>query len=93
MQTFKLETNTDILCPGCSKNLNGATGDCNAIPTDGDLTVCMYCYLPLVYVGKGMDIKLRIFTLEEIKELRDQDYHTWRQLMHNIEVVRSLKSS
>jgi len=54
-------------CPNCSRELDGATdpfGD--AVPKEGDATVCIYCKTILVF---GKDLKLEMPNLEQIKAL------------------------
>ena len=57
-KTFRLETNAQLFCPCCKKPADAATGDSTGIPVDGDISICLYCGLLMVFRGKGMGLRL-----------------------------------
>jgi C4-type Zn-finger protein len=71
MYSKKLETNKRLECPVCGRCLDGITTDHNHIPTEGSITICMYCSVVCKFVGKGMNLVLEVFTNDDWAELME----------------------
>lgn len=75
-------------CPHCSRLLDGVTaangGD--ALPKDGDRTICLYCMRLAVFVVGPMGFALRAVTSEEDEEFRANhpDSLAYARQMHDL---------
>jgi hypothetical protein len=58
-------------CPGCSAVVDAATAvdGSNALPSIGDVTVCVYCSRVLIFTADG----LRFPTLDELEQLAENE--------------------
>lgn len=90
MVSQKIETNKALLCPRCAKKLNGATGVNGALPADGDISVCAYCALVIVFRGKGMDLHFERMNIEQLGKLKKEDLKIWQTLMKYREAIIDL---
>lgn len=89
MKIAQLHSNHQLLCPRCSRELDGFTGEAQ-IPTDGDISICLYCALILKFEGRGMNIKIRKITVEELAELKKDHANTWADLMRYRKMILSM---
>lgn len=76
-------------CKDCHKTLDGFTGDFEARPTDGDISICAYCGSIGEYASGCSEIKP--LTVEELKQLRDDDPKMWKQLMSYKHIADSVR--
>ena len=61
------QTNSQARCPACQKTLDGATDvEGDSTPSDGDLTICVYCNMLCVF---NADLTLRTMRLTEFDQL------------------------
>ena len=84
-----------ISCPSCGAKVDGFTGvekDAQK-PSDGDLSICMYC----ASIGKYADnlTQIRLITAEELTDLKrvyPADYYAIQQTVDKIkEFIKSKK--
>lgn len=87
MISSQLHTNSPLLCPCCSKLLDGITGDVS-IAVHGDFSVCSYCCTILVFQGRGMNLTMRKMTTSEMKKLKKSDRKLWDLIQHYIYLIK-----
>jgi hypothetical protein len=55
------------VCPSCSAKLDGVTDfEGDAVPSEGDITVCAYCQAVLVF---GRELALRVACASDLESL------------------------
>lgn len=78
--------NNYVKCPKCGKTLNSATSvdDPNAIPKEGDLSVCFGCGTLLEYEEGWFVHELPAETLEKLKRNEPESYASLMNLREYI---------
>ncbi len=78
-------TNESAICKSCLTVLDAATSDENAVPSEGDITVCFYC----TTVSK-FDSELMLEPLNEFeqKQIQDDDPAMWGKIQHTIRQIK-----
>lgn len=84
MATGKIEHG--VRCPSCTKLLNGFTGvSTDDKPSDGDVTVCVYCFSVCQY-EKNLT-NLRLLTQEELLKLKKENPEDFAMIKEAIRQV------
>lgn len=68
-----------LTCPACGSPNDGQTNpkEEESVPSDGDLSICLYCGHPAVFVADGDGLAYRELTDEEREEFERNEEVQW----------------
>lgn len=84
----KLETNKPLCCPECRADMSGVTGE--GLPSEGAISICMYCQSINKFMGKGMDLHLAKIEQAELDDIKNNHPGTWAKIWQYIYTIKEV---